>query len=194
MIIGTYSHTSDIITEFGEDYNILVQIGLNRRKTLSLNRESMDIIVRKWIDRKPQRLFSHTNWTYASFYTFSFSFLYNNLYRQVNVLLWRHQWRKFRRERMNVYITSRDIRWTSVTSHQAHAHPPTIVVFFVDPQQPPGGNQEKKKRLSCQCCKSLYTSDSTSAYGQQSKWVNHMQIPATHKQPDNTHTHKSPAQ
>ena len=149
----------------------------------------MDIIVRKWIDRKPQRLFSHTNWTYASFYTFSFSFLYNNLYRQVNVLLWRHQWRKFRRERMNVYITSRDIRWTSVTSHQAHAHPPTIVVFFVDPQQPPGGNQEKKKRLSCQCCKSLYTSDSTSAYGQQSKWVNHMQIPATHKQPDNTHTH-----
>ena len=118
-----------------------------------------------------------------------FLFLYNNLYRQVNVLLWRHQWRKFRRERMNVYITSKDIRWTSVTSHQAHAHPPTIVVFFVDPQQPPGGNQEKKKRLSCQCCKSLYTSDSTSAYGQQSKWVNHMQIPATHKQPDNTHTH-----
>ena len=46
---------------------------------------------------------------------------------------------------MNVYITSKDIRWTSVTSHQAHAHPPTIVVFFVDPQQPPGGNQEKKK-------------------------------------------------
>lgn len=35
-------------------------------------------------------------------------------------------------------ITSRDSRCTSVTSHQAHAQPPTMVRFFVDPQQPPG--------------------------------------------------------
>lgn len=34
-------------------------------------------------------------------------------------------------------ITSSDKRWTSVTSHQAHAHPPTIVRFLVDPQHPP---------------------------------------------------------
>lgn len=42
-------------------------------------------------------------------------------------------------------ITSSDRRCTSVTSHQAHAHPPTIVRFRVDPQQPPGVEQEEKK-------------------------------------------------
>jgi hypothetical protein len=34
-------------------------------------------------------------------------------------------------------FTSRDMRWTSVTSHQAHAHPPTMVVLELAPQQPP---------------------------------------------------------
>jgi hypothetical protein len=34
-------------------------------------------------------------------------------------------------------ITSSESFWTSVTSHQAHAHPPTIVRFFVEPQHPP---------------------------------------------------------
>ena len=34
-------------------------------------------------------------------------------------------------------ITSSESFWTSVTSHQAQAHPPTIVRFFVDPQHPP---------------------------------------------------------
>lgn len=34
-------------------------------------------------------------------------------------------------------ITSSERRWTSVTNHQAHAHPPTIVRFLVDPQHPP---------------------------------------------------------
>lgn len=34
-------------------------------------------------------------------------------------------------------ITSSDSLWTSVTSHQAHAQPPTIVTRFVDPQHPP---------------------------------------------------------
>ena len=34
-------------------------------------------------------------------------------------------------------FTSSDMRWTSVTSHQAHAHPPTIVVLELAPQQPP---------------------------------------------------------
>ena len=35
------------------------------------------------------------------------------------------------------YITSRDRRCTSVTSHHAHAHPPTRVVLDLEPQQPP---------------------------------------------------------
>ena len=34
-------------------------------------------------------------------------------------------------------LTSNDKRWTSVTSHHAHAHPPTRVFFDLDPQQPP---------------------------------------------------------
>lgn len=34
-------------------------------------------------------------------------------------------------------MTLRDKRWTSVTSHQAHAQPPTMVRFLVEPQQPP---------------------------------------------------------
>lgn len=34
-------------------------------------------------------------------------------------------------------MTSSDRRWTSVTNHHAHAHPPTIVRFLVDPQHPP---------------------------------------------------------
>lgn len=34
-------------------------------------------------------------------------------------------------------FTSSDMRWTSVTSHQAHAHPPTMVVLELAPQQPP---------------------------------------------------------
>lgn len=34
-------------------------------------------------------------------------------------------------------ITSNESFWTSVTSHQAQAHPPTIVRFLVDPQHPP---------------------------------------------------------
>lgn len=40
-------------------------------------------------------------------------------------------------------ITSSDSRCTSVTSHHAHAQPPTIVRFFVEPQHPPG----MKKKL-----------------------------------------------
>lgn len=40
-------------------------------------------------------------------------------------------------------ITSSDNLWTSVTNHQAHAQPPTIVRFFVDPQQPPVIKQNK---------------------------------------------------
>ena len=42
-------------------------------------------------------------------------------------------------------ITSSERRWTSVTSHQAHAHPPTIVRFRVDPQQPP---EEKETNIN----------------------------------------------
>ncbi len=38
---------------------------------------------------------------------------------------------------MNLCFTSSDMRWTSVTSHQAHAHPPTMVVLVLAPQQPP---------------------------------------------------------
>lgn len=34
-------------------------------------------------------------------------------------------------------ITSSDSLCTSVTRHQAHAQPPTIVRFFVEPQHPP---------------------------------------------------------
>ena len=34
-------------------------------------------------------------------------------------------------------LTSRDRRCTSVTSHHAHAHPPTRVVLDLEPQQPP---------------------------------------------------------
>ena len=33
--------------------------------------------------------------------------------------------------------TSNESLWTSVTSHQAQAHPPTTVFLLVDPQQPP---------------------------------------------------------
>lgn len=40
-------------------------------------------------------------------------------------------------------MTSRERRWTSVTHHHAHAHPPTMVTRFVEPQQPPA---EKGKR------------------------------------------------
>ncbi len=36
-----------------------------------------------------------------------------------------------------IVVTSSDMRWTSVTSHQAHAHPPTMVVLVLAPQQPP---------------------------------------------------------
>lgn len=43
-------------------------------------------------------------------------------------------------------ITSRDKRWTSVTSHHAQAHPPTIVLFLVDPQQPPEINEQETRR------------------------------------------------
>lgn len=39
-------------------------------------------------------------------------------------------------------ITLRERRCTSVTSHQAQAHPPTIVRFLVEPQQPPGKFQK----------------------------------------------------
>lgn len=42
-------------------------------------------------------------------------------------------------------ITSSDNRCTSVTSHQAHAHPPTIVRFRVEPQHPPVVLKRKKK-------------------------------------------------
>ena len=41
-------------------------------------------------------------------------------------------------------ITSNDSLWTSVTSHQAQAHPPTTVFLLVDPQQPPGRNGLEK--------------------------------------------------
>ena len=34
-------------------------------------------------------------------------------------------------------FTSRDNLWTSVTSHHAHAQPPTRVFFCREPQQPP---------------------------------------------------------
>ena len=40
--------------------------------------------------------------------------------------------------------TSNDSLWTSVTSHQAQAHPPTTVFLLVDPQQPPGRNGLEK--------------------------------------------------
>lgn len=43
-------------------------------------------------------------------------------------------------------ITSNESFWTSVTSHQAQAHPPTIVRFFVDPQHPP--RREKRGYFS----------------------------------------------
>lgn len=39
-------------------------------------------------------------------------------------------------------ITSSESRCTSVTSHQAHAQPPTIVRFFVEPQHPPKMEKE----------------------------------------------------
>jgi hypothetical protein len=42
-------------------------------------------------------------------------------------------------------ITSRESFWTSVTSHQAQAHPPTIVRFFVDPQHPPEKTEKKTR-------------------------------------------------
>ncbi|KAK9730539.1 hypothetical protein QE152_g14414 [Popillia japonica] len=50
-------------------------------------------------------------------------------------------------------ITSSESLWTSVTNHQAHAHPPTIVTRFVDPQHPPKrtldiGNQPPGPRPS----------------------------------------------
>ena len=35
--------------------------------------------------------------------------------------------------------------WTSVTSHQAQAHPPTTVCLLVDPQHPP---EHKQKGLN----------------------------------------------
>lgn len=38
-------------------------------------------------------------------------------------------------------MTSSESRCTSVTSHQAQAHPPTMVRFFVEPQHPPERNQ-----------------------------------------------------
>jgi len=41
-------------------------------------------------------------------------------------------------------ITLRESRCTSVTSHHAHAQPPTIVRFLVDPQQPPGKGVRNK--------------------------------------------------
>lgn len=43
-------------------------------------------------------------------------------------------------------ITSRESFWTSVTSHHAHAQPPTIVLFFVDPQQPPVGMKRMREK------------------------------------------------
>ena len=35
------------------------------------------------------------------------------------------------------WFTSRDSLWTSVTSHHAHAQPPTRVFLAREPQQPP---------------------------------------------------------
>ena len=37
-------------------------------------------------------------------------------------------------------ITSKESLWTSVTSHQAHAQPPTLVILDREPQQPPERN------------------------------------------------------
>lgn len=45
-------------------------------------------------------------------------------------------------------FTSSDMRWTSVTSHQAHAHPPTMVVLVLAPQQPPVINIQFNSKLS----------------------------------------------
>lgn len=45
-------------------------------------------------------------------------------------------------------FTSSDRYWTSVTSHHAHAHPPTIVDFFVEPQHPPEMKKNRNKNIS----------------------------------------------
>jgi hypothetical protein len=45
-------------------------------------------------------------------------------------------------------MTSSDNLCTSVTSHQAHAQPPTIVRFFVEPQHPPGIRRKILKIIS----------------------------------------------
>ena len=45
-------------------------------------------------------------------------------------------------------FTSNDSLWTSVTSHQAQAHPPTTVFLLVDPQQPPERNSLEKSVFS----------------------------------------------
>ena len=45
---------------------------------------------------------------------------------------------------ITMIITSNDSLWTSVTSHQAQAHPPTTVFLLVDPQQPPERNNLEK--------------------------------------------------
>jgi hypothetical protein len=37
----------------------------------------------------------------------------------------------------DILCTSKDSLWTSVTSHQAQAHPPTIVLLVVAPKHPP---------------------------------------------------------
>ena len=42
-------------------------------------------------------------------------------------------------------LTSSDSLCTSVTNHQAKAHPPTLVVLDLDPQQPPEKNKQTLK-------------------------------------------------
>ncbi|KAF4521166.1 hypothetical protein B566_EDAN011616 [Ephemera danica] len=44
-------------------------------------------------------------------------------------------------------LTSSERRCTSVTSHHAHAQPPTMVDFLVEPQQPPANTQRSRGHL-----------------------------------------------
>ena len=56
---------------------------------------------------------------------------------------------------ITMIITSNDSLWTSVTSHQAQAHPPTTVFLLVDPQQPPERNGLEKSFFSLDWCINL---------------------------------------
>ena len=64
-------------------------------------------------------------------------------------------------------ITSNDSLWTSVTSHQAQAHPPTTVFLLVDPQQPPERNSlEKSWCINLQIIRKGWTDNHEMCIGQ----------------------------